>query len=400
MKKTVEADIVIIGGGIAGLWLLNRLRQQNFSVILLESATLGGGQTHTAQGIIHGGVKYALQGVLTPAAQAIFDMPTVWKRCLQGQGEIDLSNVPVLSMQQYLWSTGTLTSKLTGFFAGLALKENLQVLDKSAFPEIFQHAQFHGQVYALAEMVIDVHALARELAIPNQDVIFKIDAMQESQLQLDDTDRLISLKVQAKPLDPVEVKAKKYIFTAGSGNELLLKKFKHTDVKMQRRPLHMVVVKHTFPYSLYAHCLGFGSVPRMTITTHQADDGKTVWYLGGQIAEEGVKRSRDDQIRFAQKELQELFPWLDFSKAQFASFLIDRAENLQPGGKRPDSCYMKEIENIIIAWPTKLALVPALVNEINRCLAQAAIKPCVSDMRELRAWPIPALAKPMWDQLL
>ena len=120
MKKTIETDIAIIGGGIAGLWLLNELRQQGFSVILLESATLGGGQTHKSQGIIHGGTKYALQGSMTEAAQAIAEMPDVWRACLEGQGCIDLTGVPVLSQQQYLFSTNKLAGKVAGFFASMA----------------------------------------------------------------------------------------------------------------------------------------------------------------------------------------------------------------------------------------------------------------------------------------
>jgi glycerol-3-phosphate dehydrogenase len=78
MKKTAEADVVIFGGGIAGLWILNRLRQAGLSAILFESGALGGGQTHKSQGIIHGGLKYALQGVLTQDAAAMSDMPTLF----------------------------------------------------------------------------------------------------------------------------------------------------------------------------------------------------------------------------------------------------------------------------------------------------------------------------------
>ncbi len=125
MKKDVVADIAIIGGGVAGLWLLNHLRQQGFSAILLESKTLGGGQTHKSQGIIHGGMKYALQGTMTSAARAIADMPATWQACLTGSGSIDLTNVPVLSKHQYLWTTGSLTSKIAGFFAGVALKSQV-----------------------------------------------------------------------------------------------------------------------------------------------------------------------------------------------------------------------------------------------------------------------------------
>lgn len=400
MNKVVQTDIAIIGGGIAGLWLLNRLRQTGLSVILLECGSLGGGQTHKAQGIIHGGMKYALHGQSTSAAEAISDMPAIWKACLQGQGDIDLSNVPILSNQQYLWSTGSLTSKVAGFIAGLTLKSHTEVLDKKNFPALFQNPQFHGQVYSLEETVIDVYAMLRELMMPNQDIIFKIDPMEESDIELDENDRITSLKIHAAPMQTVHIQAQKYIFTAGGGNELLLKKLQHHKMGAQRRPLHMVLVKHEYDYPLYAHCLGLGTTPRLTITTHKAHDGKWIWYLGGQIAEEGVKLGTEEQIQVAKKELKELFPWLDFSKAEFASFYVDRAENSQPNGARPDSCYFKEIENMIVAWPTKLAFAPLLATEIMQCLSNENIKPCIADMRELRAWPIPALAKPIWDKLL
>src|SRR5207248_2373023 len=120
--------IVIIGGGISGLWLLNRLRQLGYSAILLESKALGAGQTNKSQGIIHGGIKYALQGVMTSAATEIAEMPKVWDECLKGKGVIDLSQVPILSKHQYLWSTGSLASKIAGFFAGMTLRGTLQEL--------------------------------------------------------------------------------------------------------------------------------------------------------------------------------------------------------------------------------------------------------------------------------
>lgn len=399
MKKTVETDIVIIGGGIAGLWLLNRLRQMGYSVILLELKALGAGQTNKSQGIIHGGVKYALQGMMTVASHSIADMPKIWDDCLRGRGEIDLSQVPVLSAHQYLWSTGSLASKIAGFFAGMALKGNVQEVQPNDYPEIFKNPQFKGQVYSLDEIVVDVLAVVRELVKPNQDAIFKIDPIHEDHLQFDENGRLVTLEIQAEPIDPIQIRAQKYIFTAGAGNEELLKPLKSHGIAMQRRPLHMVLVKTPFDYPLFAHCLGIGATPRITITTHKTQDNKTVWYIGGQIAEEGVKRDAKTQIAAARKELKELFPWLDFSQAEFATFFVDRAEALQADGKRPDSCYAKEVENVIAAWPTKLALAPRLANEIIEKLKLENIKPHAADLRALRAWPIPALAKPVWDEL-
>jgi glycerol-3-phosphate dehydrogenase len=400
MKTTVETDIAIIGGGIAGLWLLNRVRQLGYSAILLETNTLGSGQTGKSQGIIHGGLKYSLQGSMTSATEAIATMPTVWEDCLAGRGEIDLSHVALLSKNQYLWSTGSLTSKLAGFFAGLTLKSNIKEIKKESFPEIFQNPQFKGQVYSLEEIVVDVNSLMLELVKSNREIIFKMDAMREDQLQFDQNGRLTALQIELVPLEPLRIEAQKYIFTAGVGNENLLKPLHNKGINMQRRPLHMVLAKTDFSYPLYGHCLGLSTVPRITITTHKAYDGKTVWYMGGQLAEDGIKKNSQEQIKAASQELQTLFPWLDFSNTEFASFMIDRAEPLQSDGKRPDSCYFKEVENVIAAWPTKLAFAPQLANDIIAHLQKSNFKSAPSDIRPLRAWPIPPFAAPVWDELL
>ncbi|HEB27268.1 MAG TPA: FAD-dependent oxidoreductase, partial [Porticoccus sp.] len=94
---TTNVDIAIIGGGIAGLWLLNRLCNDGYNAVLFEQDDLGGAQTIASQGMIHGGIKYALGGALTGASEAIADMPDHWRRCLNGEGDVDLSQAKVLS---------------------------------------------------------------------------------------------------------------------------------------------------------------------------------------------------------------------------------------------------------------------------------------------------------------
>lgn len=398
MKKMAAADIVIFGGGIAGLWLLNRLRQSGLSAILFDSGALGGGQTHKSQGIIHGGMKYALQGVLTGESQAIADMPVRWKQCLEGKGEIDLTAVPVLSAQQYLWAPQKFTSKLTGFLASATLTSKVMSLSKEQYPTVFQHAAFRGEVFSLDEIVIDVPILVRELVKANQDAVYKIEPLCDDELKFDEQGKLISATVYMAG-KAVEVIAQQFIFTAGAGNEIIIKKINHQELAMQRRPLHMVLVKTPFNYPLYAHCLGLGSRPRITITTHHTQDGSTIWYLGGLLAEEGIKRDSEAQIQVARIELAALFPWLDFSQAEFATFMVDRAEPQQKNGLKPESSYVKAIENMMIAWPTKLALAPKLAEEIIQQLQKKAIMPKFFDTRELRAWPMPPLATPIWEEL-
>lgn len=396
MKKIAAADVVIIGGGIAGLWLLNKLRQQGLSVFLLECEALGGGQTQKSQGIIHGGMKYALNGILSHEVEALASMPNVWRECLQGNGEINLSKVPILSNKQYLWSPQTFTAKLTGFLASATLNSKVEPLHKDHYPLVFQHHSFKGQLFSLDEIVIDVPILIRELVKENQDVIFKIDPITEEALQFNEQGELKSITL-CLANQTVEVNAQQFIFTAGAGNEIIIKKLKRKEVAMQRRPLHMVLVKTAFHYPLYAHCLGWGNRPRITITTHHTLEGDTIWYLGGSLAEDGIHKDSETQIEAARKELATLFPWLDFSTSEFQTFMIDRAEPLQKNGLKPDSSYLKTIKNMTIAWPTKLALAPKLANDILKYLQKIKLESKWNDSRELRAWPLPPLAKPIWD---
>lgn len=396
MKKTASADIVIFGGGIAGLWLLNCLRQSGYSAILFESGTLGGGQTHKAQGIIHGGMKYALQGKLTNEVMAMSDMPAIWARCLEGKGEIDLTAVPVLSRKQYLWSPSKLTSKLTGFMAAAALTSKVEAVPKTDYPLVFKHDKFKGEIFSLDELVIDVPALVRVLANRDHDAVFKIEPLCEEEFKLNEQGGLQSVRVYQAGKS-VEVSAQQFIFTAGAGNEVIIHKMRSQSLAMQLRPLHMVMVKVPHHYALYAHCLGFGPRPRMTVTTHYLQDGRSaVWYLGGAIAEDGVTRDAGEQIKAARKELQTLFPWLDFSAAEFSTFMIDRAEPLQKSGLKPDSSFFKVIHNMTIAWPTKLALAPKLAADIIAQLKTTCV-PAGMDIRELRAWPMPTVAQPVWE---
>jgi len=388
----VKTDIVIVGGGIAGLWIYNKVKALGYSAILLESKELGSGQTSKSQGIIHGGMKYALGGNYTAAAKAAASMPERWLNCLFAKGDIDLSKVPILSNEQYLWAEATLTAKLTGIVANIALKSKIKQLGKDEFPKIFQDKNFKGIVSSLNEIVIDVNKLIQELSNKYPKNIYKADNTNILQNNNDE----VLLEVSNSTFS-TKIKTQKVIFTAGNGNQEFLEKINNNNTKMQQRPLHMALVKHDFADPLFAHLLGLNSTPKITITTHKAKDGKTIWYIGGQIAEDGVNKTANEQIEITKKELKNYFSWLDFSSARFATFKINRAENFEGDGKKPDSYFIDETNNCIIAWPTKLAFTPMLADSIIKKLT---IKPSENDLSELEAFNKPIIATPIWDQLL
>lgn len=388
MSTPLYTDICILGGGIAGLWLNARLQQQGFSTLLIESRSLGGGQSSKSQGIIHGGTKYALHGKLSTAAEAIAGMPARWRACLDGSGELDLQGVQVLSAHHYLWSPGNLVSNLAGFFASKALRGRVDSVKGKELPAVFANPAFKGKVYRLSELVLDVPNVVRRLAELGGDSLLSGSA----QLAGNSQTGITGLEVNGR-----QIIAQRYIFAAGEGNEALLQSTGISQPAMQRRPLQMVLVKGPNLPPIYAHCLGASPKPRLTITTHPCADGQWCWYLGGDLAELGTDMSAEDLISRARKELHELLPWIDLSDCQWATLPVNRAEPAQSSHARPDNAYLEAVGNTLVCWPTKLALAPDLSDQALAELQRQAIVP--QHPQPISDQPQPPVAPPVWDTL-
>ncbi len=366
----VKVDMVILGGGVSGLWSLNRLRQAGYNAILLESSKLGAGQTRYAQGIIHGGIKYALTGRLNAAAQAVAGMPSRWRACLEGAGEIDLGGVKILSSHQYLWSTQRVSSRLAGFFASKLMRSRTALLKVEDYPDAFKNPKFRGQLYRLDEPVLDSASLIEVLARSHDQHIFHIDReLLQFEYRGGDRGWLLSFGDR-------RIRAGTVVVAAGGGSEEILQKMDQKSPKMQRRPLHMVIGRGGgIRQPIFAHCLGASASPRLTITSHQDSYGDMVWYLGGALSESGVGKCRDEQIAAARREVAELLPWLDFGQTEWSTLTVDRAEVKTGDGARPEMPYVDFSHGVITAWPTKLAFAPLLADQIIEQLKGRGIEP-------------------------
>ena len=346
-------DIAILGGGIAGLWLLNRLRLEGHGCVLLEKHALGSGQTLASQGMIHGGIKYTLGGKLTGASETIAAMPDRWRRCLEGRGELDLTQTRLLSDRYYLFSDGSLTSRVTAFFGSKAVEGRVNRVEGDELPAVFQHPGFSGNVYLLQDVVVDTPSLIRNLAEAGGIVTGSYE------LRPDGKDGyLITLS------DGRELRASHLVLAAGEGNAALIRQLS-LPVQMQLRPLNQVIVTGDHLPVLYAHAVSLkaGDKPRVTITTHVSEQGAS-WYLGGQLAESGVKRDDDAQCRVAVEELERLFPWLDFDRCEVSTLRINRAEAAASEGLRPDTPFVATHGNVTVCFPTKLTLAPLLGDQV------------------------------------
>jgi len=403
MTLRYSTDIVIFGGGIAGLWLLNRLKNEGYHPLLVETESLGGGQTFASQGIIHGGLKYALGGALTEAVNAISSMPEAWRQCLKGNGDVDLTGVSILSDNYYMWSDGSLRSKLKTFLGSKSLAGRVQSLERDQYPKFFKHNVIDGTLYELPDFVIDSSSLVKKLRDNVSKISPPIFSIEKGNYHFT-KERDISNYSLVLNLDNQEIviEAERFIFCAGEGNAALIAQTDIKSVKAQVRPLHMVYLKSPQLPRVFVHCVGdnFSLTPKLTITSHADQQGQTVWYLGGELAEAGVRKNQSEQLKAAKNLVNKLFPRLDTSAAEWNSFIINRAEANIGNNYRPDDAYLLSEANIITAWPTKLTLTPSLADKVVNALRSDSVTASTSNgainaLSELLAQP--GLAQNYWD---
>lgn len=363
----VELDVVIFGGGAAGLWLLDDLHRNRFRTLLLEANELGSGQTVASQGIIHGGVKYSLEGLLTPSSETIRQMPTTWRQCLNGAQQPDLQQINLRSDYCHLWHTGTLQSRLTLLGARKVLQVAPVKLDRPNWPKVLKDCP--GPVYRLDEQVIDPASMIAVLASAHQKRMLKINDQQGLTFEVLPDGHLASIRLHdAHSGMDLELRARYVVLTAGAGNGALRRALRLSSDMMQRRPLHMVMLRGCLP-QLYGHCTDQART-RVTISTAIDQKGRTIWQVGGQVAEDGVSRDPPALIRHARRELAAVLPGLDLAGIHWGTYKVDRAEGTTADHTRPKDVSVWVDANIITAWPTKLALVPRLAAKVGSLISQ------------------------------
>jgi glycerol-3-phosphate dehydrogenase len=387
-------DALIIGGGIAGLWTLDALDERGFAVALLEPGALGAGQTLASQGIIHGGLKYTLRGLFHRSAEAVSAMPERWRQSLAGSLRPDLSSVTVRSPSTWLWRSESLRSKLGLLGARSGLRSVPVEASVAERPSILRGVP--GTVYRVDEPVLDTLSLVRSFAAHHADRLIAAPGLPNAGgLTLTREGASVRAEIPLGPHERLCLRARSIILAAGAWNESLRAQLGLSPALMQRRPLHMAVVRNA-PAELHGHCVD-GAATRVTITTSTDSAGRLVWQLGGQLAEEGVALTPEALVARAIDEVRAVLPGVDLSATEWGTYRIDRAERATQAGLRPDDAQLVEDDaSILTIWPTKLALAPRAAELIVDALRHRSIEP--SGPRSIDG-PRPTIGLPPWESM-
>src|SRR5690606_8533142 len=134
-----------------------------------------------------------------------------------------------------------------------AMRGRVDAVKGDNLPPALQDKAFKGRVYRLSELVLDVPSLLQRLAELAGDSLLHVDNIQPV---------LQDGQFKGLQADGFNIRAQRYILTAGEGNAALLDQSKLEQPRQQLRPLHMVVAKGAQLKPIYAHCLGAGTKPR------------------------------------------------------------------------------------------------------------------------------------------
>jgi len=395
----VKLDTLIIGGGIAGLWTLDRLAGRGFSTGLVESGCLGEGQSISAQGILHGGTKYALSGLVPTGAREVSSMPGRWAQSLDGTSAPDLTKTQVRTSACHLWRTDSVRSIVGMVGAKVGLSVTPSVIEPDDRPAILRSCP--GDVALLPECVIEMPSVLEALRETHQNRLLhgRVHTISRN------PEGGVTVGILTSEKNELSIQADRVVLAAGRGNEALLEMLdagapsEGTLPEMQLRPLHMGMVRGSqdeLP-ELNGHCVDGGQT-RVTITSSTARNGDRVWQLGGRLAEEGCKRSAEAQMLESKKCLAAVLPDFDAdSKAlSWATYRVDRAEHKTRRWARPDGAFVESNGDAITVWPTKMVLAPNAAEKVDALIGTP--KTSSADGRSPFAnAPTPDVAPPPWE---
>lgn len=398
-------DLVVVGGGIAGLWILDAAVRAGRHAVLVEAFELGRGQSVAAQGIIHGGLKYTLRERDLDAAGAIADMPAFWlERHATGAGDgPDLRNARMSASCTWMWRTDSLASRLGMLGAKAALRTRPETIPSRERPALLRGAS--GAVLRVAEPVFDTRSVLGAIADAHAGRIVGVDGPEG--LEFSSAGGRIDRLILRSGTGVVSIRPAAVVLAAGIGNEAILSRLGLDTGVAQRRPLHMGLVRSRMLPEFHGHCVD-GNKTRVTITSARDEDGRIVWQLGGDLAERGVEREPAAQRQAACDELRRVLPSLeldDIEDLEWASYRVDRAERRTRAGLRPDDAEVHSLHDgrLVTAWPTKWALAPRLAAAVleatkdvasRRDGSSASIDPPV-DFQMLRR---PRIAAFPWEE--
>jgi glycine/D-amino acid oxidase-like deaminating enzyme len=363
MTDALDVDVLIIGGGIMGLWLAKELDDKGYRFALLERKELGGEQTCHSHVYIHQGHIYNKHQIALAAR--LKSVTGTWQAWLRKRSHLMLSKASYFGFR----NEADFEAK-RAIWADPLLCLDFKEVPTSSWPEALEASANRPSAVKILvstpEQCLDGNLLVKELqsdAVGN--CTFRVDSVDQIRIDPD------GVETVARGPDgrALRVRSSFLVFAAGAGNGPLLEEaFPETvsgGKKVQQiRKAHMLVIrgaKHDLPRLNGV----FGSFNGLFIVSRELPD-ENVWLVSDKrspaikTAEDSTRYDRCWWASSAIAHLEELSPAV-FEKAgrfRWGIYEAPKAEGFSLGEQPEGERIIRVNQRAWAVWPTKLTLAP------------------------------------------
>lgn len=391
-------DVIIIGGGIQGLWILNQLTKLGYSCILITDKKIGEGQSLDAQIYKHKGHFYNNLEI----AQHLQEVEPEWDNFINN------NNLKPSQKQQFLaFPNQQSAKKYTTLWYQGGLKYS--AINNSQIPLFFQQGILNqGHYFDTGESCYHGHQLISKLAQPVKHLIYqgKIIGFNSS---IDGFVKEVKVIINNKLFS---FAPKRVVFTAGRGNQALLNQItqgnslldNHAQEIQQLRRCQVLVIKGENLPSVTALCPSL-----MFFMGCRQVGNENIWLITYGF-DDPIKLELNQAIPLDKLRLQEclntleaVIPNIFELDLEWGLYPAVKAESVALGaGFRPNEDFVSNcgLPNVTLVYPTKLSLAPRaskkIVNQIvNSFNPSGAINPMDLGLPKTEV----AIAKERWQSI-
>lgn len=373
----IEVDVVVVGGGIQGLWLLGDLIKAGHNAILLERMQPGFGQTGHSHVFIHQGHIYA--GMLRETdddtlarIKYVQEANRLWQEELRAGRLQGLETIKSTFHMAFSNADNGETFRERCRRASLTCKP----VEETDFPAEF--GQLTQRLYEGEGMCLDSNLLLNQI-LQSGNLNDKVGLCEILSVQPTASGRFQLVGRRDRKTN-IEIDAGAVVLSAGSGNEHVQGLFgldaSTNGSRQQTVKTFMLVVRELnapLPPTTGMHVDFDG----LFVVSRKDRDGKTVWLIGDKqrelVAVPGDMCAFDpvSWFRNTRLSLDKLYPKVMKSPQDY-QWGIYEASKAEPwtqkgnskAGKFPGSFHSKKVPGLPIwlAWPTLLTFAPLVAS--------------------------------------
>lgn len=377
-----EVDVVVIGGGIQGLWLLGDLLQAGYNAILLERMQPGFGQTGHSHVFLHQGHMYAGmsrqdQNETLDRIQKVLQANNIWKQELQSGR---LQHLTPIASDFYMGFSDATSGEN---FEALCKRGSLACDEIDPVPPDF--GPLTKRVYKAEGLCLDSNRLLNQL-LQAGNLADKVGLCEIVNGASDPAGgfRLLGKRDRQKSL---RIHAHAVVLSAGSGNEHVQGLFglnvSTNGSRQQTVKTYMLVVRE-LNQQLPPTSGMYPDFDGVFMVSRKDSQGRTVWLIADRqrklVPVPGEISAFDPVSWFKSIKLTltKLFPRLMDHPEDYEWGIYEAAKaepwtenDRREGGKFPVNYYFKRMPGmpVWLAWPTLLTFAPLVANLIAQDLA-------------------------------